>query len=88
MPNHAPAVAVLIRDAQVAAAKHPDPFDLLVPFLKCAIDSNIDAYLLNAALVEAIAYTLARRIPLKRQPEVSTEVIRLLRERFTAHGTI
>ena len=49
MPDCSPTVAALIEGMEEAAAKHPDPFGMLVPFLKGAIDSNIDAYLLNAA---------------------------------------
>lgn len=88
MPDRSPAVAALIEGMQEAAAGHPDPFGVLVPILKDMIDSDVDAYLLNAALVEAIACTVARRIPSERQDGVSIATIELLRHRFGVHGTI
>ncbi len=88
MPDHSSVVAALTEGMKEAAAERSDPFGVLVPILTSAIDSNMDAYLLNAAWVEAIACTIARRIPLDRQRTVSNNVIQLLQERFGIHGTI
>jgi hypothetical protein len=88
MPDRFPALDALIRDAEAVAAERPDVLRTLVVLLKAAIASDTDPYLLTGALIEGIAATVAHRIPAETQGDVSVEIVRLLRDRLRAQGTI
>jgi hypothetical protein len=89
MPDRFTALDALIRDAESAAANHPDPLAVLAMLLKMVIASDADPYLLNGALIESIAATIVRRIPKERQEEVvAGEALRLLHARLRENGAI
>ena len=63
MPDRSPTLASLIRNAEAAAAQHPNNLGALIAALKRIIASDVDPYLLSGALIETIAATVAERIP-------------------------
>jgi hypothetical protein len=82
------AVEDLIRQVETKAANEPDVLALLVALIKIVTRSEVDPYLLNGLLIEALANTIDSRIPAHRRRKVATEAIRLLLERLQASGAI
>jgi hypothetical protein len=78
----------LIQGVEAAVATEPDTLDALITTLNVVIASNADPYLVSAALIEGLAATVAQKMPDAKQPEVSVEVVRLLRARLLLHGAI
>jgi hypothetical protein len=88
MPNRAPVLDALIREAEANATEKPDPVAIMVAVLKMVIASEADPYLLSAALLEGIAATVLLRIPDEMRGKVGIEAVRLLRERLDAYGIV
>jgi hypothetical protein len=88
MADHSKTVGSLIRAAESAAAatKEGDLVANLVALLQSIIRSEADPYLLAGVLAEIIAAIVAQRVPVKRQAEVSRQMVRVLRDRLRAHG--
>lgn len=82
------AVEDLIRQVETKAANEPDTLALVVALIKFVTRSEVDPYLLNGVLIEAVANTIHSRIPGRRKRQVATETIRLLLERLQAGGAI
>ena len=55
--------------------------------IKAAIAGHADLHQLAGALIEGIATTVAV-LPVEQQGETAVETVRLLRDRFRAHGAI
>lgn len=84
-----PAVKHLI--AQVEATAAPDAataLDGLAAGITRAIRSGSDPCAMAGLLVEAIAATIAARVPTEQQPEIALAVVELLQERLSAHNVI
>ena len=82
------AIEDLIRQVETKAANEPDTLALVVALIKVAVRSEVDPYLLNGVLIEAIANTIHSRFPGRRRRQVATETIRLLQERLQDGGAI
>ena len=82
------AIEDLIRQVETKAANEADTLALVVALIKVAVRSEVDPYLLNGVLIEAIANTIHSRIPGRRRRQVATETIRLLQERLQDGGAI
>ena len=79
MPDRPAALDALIRDAEAAAVEQTDPLAVLVMLMRMVIRNP---YLLNGALIEAIASTVMQRIPAERREAVSHQVMRVLHDRL------
>ena len=88
MPNHSRTFNRLIQGSEAAAASQPDMLNMLITTLNVVIASAADPYLISAALIEGVALTVAQKVPLAKQGEVSVEVVRLLRDQLRLHGAI
>ena len=76
---------------QVEAMAAPEPENALAGLasgITSAIQSGSDPYEMAGLLVEAIAATIAARVPPEQQPEIAQTVIALLRERLSARDAI
>ncbi len=69
-------------------AEEPDLVGILILMLRIVIDSEVDPYLLTGPLVEGIAASIARKIPLERQDEVAIETVRVLVDRMKDRGLL
>jgi hypothetical protein len=81
------AVEDLIRQVETKAADEPDTLALVVALIKFATQSEVDPYLLNGVLIEAIASTV-QSLPGRRRRQVAIQTIRLLLERLQAGGAL
>jgi len=89
MADHrSPAVDALIRDVERAAAKEPDLIGATSAIIKFAIDSDADPYLLVGALVEAVAVTIAQKVPAERQRKVAADTLRMMLARLKANRVL
>jgi hypothetical protein len=75
-------------EAKARVPAEPDRLTAMIAILNLIIASKTDPYLLIGSLLEAIAKTLAERIPAHKRGEASVEAVRLLRDLLKAHGTI
>ena len=80
------AVEDLIRQVEAKGGDEPDLLALVVTLIKFAVRSEIDPYLLNGVLIEAITNTIHSHIPGSLRRQVATETIRMLLERLQAGG--
>ena len=89
MPGYRfPALDALIRDVERAAAKEPDLIGATSAIIKFAIDSDADPYLLVGALVEAVAVTIAQKVPAERQRKVAADTLRMMLARLKANRVL
>jgi hypothetical protein len=75
----------LIRQANQASSRKPDPIELLAMMIRLVTADGADPYLVVGVLVEGAVHTLAQHVPASRQAEAREELKRLLEERLAAH---
>jgi hypothetical protein len=73
--KHFLVVEDLIREAETKAANEPDTLALLIALIKVVIRSEVDPYLLNGVLIEAIATTVNNRFPDPRRRQEASGII-------------
>ena len=84
-----PAVKNLIAQVEATAAPETaNALDGLAAGITRAIQSGSDPYAMAGLLVEAIAATIAARVPPEDQQNITLAVIDLLQERLSAHDVI
>jgi hypothetical protein len=87
MPNHPyPAIDVLIRRVQRAAASRPDPLYVLAETINMTGAIGLDPYAVLGVLIEGAVQTIIHHIPPERQAETVGTLIELLNERLEAGG--
>jgi hypothetical protein len=84
-----PAVKNLIKQVEATAAPGgANALDTLAISITGAIQSSSDPYAMAGLLVEAIAATIASRVPPEEQQSLTLAVIELLQDRLSAHNVI
>lgn len=84
-----PVVKNLIEQAEaMAAPEAASALDELASSITAAIQAGSDPYAMAGLLVEAVAATIAARVPPKQQPEAAQVAIELLHERLAARDVI
>lgn len=87
-PKQAKIISDMIRNTETMAAKQPDMVALAITAIRSALAKNADPYLLAGALIEAVAVTIAEKVPPERQGPVAVEAVRLLRDRLREWGVV
>jgi hypothetical protein len=75
-------------EAKAKVSAEPDRLAAMIAILNLIIASETDPFLLVGSLLEAIAKTVAERVPAHKRGEASVEAVRLLRDLLKAHGMI
>jgi hypothetical protein len=81
-----PAVEALIRRVQRVAASRPDPMHILAQTISMTGAIGADPYAVLGVLIESAVQTIVQRIPAEQQAETAATLVRLLKERLSAHG--
>jgi len=78
-------VGAIVKSAEEAAARYPDPIARLARDISTTIAGDADPYILVGMLLEAAACSIASTVPTERQRDVAAAAISTLCHRMAVH---
>jgi hypothetical protein len=89
MPDqHFRTIERLIRQANQASSRKPDPIQMLAEVIRLVTADGADPYMILGILIEGAVHTVASHIPAERQAETAEQLAQLLAERLQARGLL